>query len=82
MWHKEISVKYPTGEVVQIGDDVLIENGVTFGSVEHIIETDKDMAEWNVSEPGVILKSKPFGSVFWPIEKDDGSIIFVSRNST
>jgi hypothetical protein len=75
-------MNYGTGEKVQIGDDVLIENRRTTGEVQHIIETDDDMKNFNVNEKGVLLKSGPFGLVFWPIEYKDDPVVFVSRKNT
>ena len=75
-------MKYLSGEEIEVGDNVLIENRRTPGVVECVIETDQDMKEWNLDERGVLLKSLPFGSVFWPIEEKDDPVIFVSRGST
>ncbi len=75
-------MNYLTGEAVEIDDHVLIEHGMTPGIVEHIIESAKDMEEWNLDEQGVLLKSPPFGSVFWPIGEKDDPVIFVSRRNT
>lgn len=75
-------MKYLSGEEIEVGDNLLIENRRTPGIVECVIETDQDMKEWNLDEQGVLLKSPPFGSVFWPIEEKDDPVIFVSRGST
>jgi len=75
-------MKYFTGEEIQIGDNVFIENRRTQGVVKHIIETNNDMRNFNVEEKGVMLKSKPFGLVFWPIEYKDDPVVFESRKST
>lgn len=75
-------MKYLSGEEVHVGDNVLIENRHTAGVVEHIIESRRDLREWNVNEKGVLLASAPFGSLFWPIEKRDDPVKFVSRANT
>lgn len=75
-------MKYLSGEEIRLGDNVLIENGRTNGIVEYIIETESDMEEWNLEEKGVLLKSEPFGSVFWPIEEKNDPVVYVSRNNT
>ena len=75
-------MNYATGEQVQLGDEVLIENRGTKGIVEHIIQSEKDMKNFNVNEKGLMLKSKPFGLVFWPIEYKDDPIVFESRKNT
>ena len=50
-------MKYLSGEEIEVGDNVLIENRRTPGVVECVIETDQDMKEWNLDERGVLLKS-------------------------
>lgn len=75
-------MNYITGEPIQLGDNVLIENGRTTGTVEHIIQTDEDMKNFNVDEKGIMLKSEPFGLVFWPINYKDDPAKFHSRANT
>lgn len=75
-------MNYITGETVNLGDNVLIENRRTLGIVEHIIQTESDMKDFNVNEKGLMLKSKPFGLVFWPIDYKDDPIVFKSRKNT
>lgn len=74
-------MRYLSGEEIKVNDNVLIENRRTPGVVEYIIETDQDIKEWNINEQGVLLKSPPFGSVFWPIEGKDDPVVFVSRGN-
>ena len=59
-------MKYATGQDVNLGDEVKIEKGRTSAVVEVLIKTSQEMSIWNVDEPGVFLKSKPFGLVYWP----------------
>ena len=75
-------MNYLSGEEIQKGDNVLIENRRTPGVVEDIIETDEEMREWNLDEKGVLLASEPFGSVFWPLEEKDDPVVFISRANT
>lgn len=75
----EISVKYSTGEEICLNDHVLIEHRRTSGVVEHIIETEAQMREWNLDEQGVLIKSPAFGRVFWSIKHDNDPVIFLSR---
>lgn len=73
---------YLSGDKVLIGDNVLIERGVTLGVVIQIIESEKDMLAWQVTEPGLLIKSAPFGKVFWPLNDEVNPVIYVSRDST
>ncbi len=72
--------KYDDGTDVLVGDNVLIENGKTPGIVDLIITTEEEAKNINVDEVGIMLKSPPFGLVyfskFW-LEKDP--LRFVSR---
>lgn len=65
-----------TGEEVQVGDQVLIENGKTKGVVHSVIETPAQMQEWGVDEFGVLIESAPFGLVFWPSSEVDDPVVF------
>jgi hypothetical protein len=65
---------YATGEKVEVGDQVVIENGKTSGVIYAVVETDSDMKEWRVDEPGMLIESKPFGMVFWPISDIDDPV--------
>lgn len=74
-------MKYQSGEIIEVGDHVLIEHGKTPGIVEFVIESEKDIKLWDLDEAGVLLKSAPFGAVFWPIAEIDDPVIFVSRGT-
>lgn len=72
--------KYSDGSDVLVGDTVLIENGKTLGIIDHIITTEEEANTLNVDEVGVMLKSPPFGLVYFSkywLEKDP--LKFVSR---
>jgi len=75
-------MNYKTGEVVKIGDSVLIENGKTPGIVQAVIETENDMQEWGLDEKGISIESKPFGLVFWPASILEDPVIFKCRKNT
>ena len=64
---------------MKIGDSVLIEHGRTPGTITEVIES--QFKQWNVDEPGVMIKSAPFGLVFLPVSTfNEDPIVFVSRN--
>ena len=69
---------YATGEVIEVGDAVIIEHGRTPGTVRTIIDTQQLMDEWNVSEPGTLVEAEPFGIVFWP-QSDTVSPVRLTR---
>lgn len=58
---------YQDGTEIRAGDRVLIERRRTPGVVINVIESAASQAEWNVSEPGVMVESPPFGLVFLPV---------------
>lgn len=72
-------MRYPCGNPVRIGDPVLIESGRTSGVIEAVIETAEDMHEWQVDEPGVLIKSEPFGLVFWPTSNADPVVLAIRQ---
>jgi hypothetical protein len=75
-------MKYITGEEINIGDKVLIENGRTDGIVHAVVETFAQMQEWGVDEPGISIESAPFGLVFWPSSESEEPVIFKARSPT
>ena len=75
-------MKYSSGEEILVGDEVLIENRKTLGVIETIVETHEEMKEWNVEESGVLIKSAPFGLVFWPLTNTDDPVIFKKHGNT
>ena len=74
-------VRHADGTAVQVGDQVLIEHGRTPGIVEMVIVEPNDIAEFNVGEAGVMLLSRPFWRVFWPLDCPEDPVIFVERGS-
>jgi len=65
-----------------VGDSVLIERGRTRGTIIQVIEAAAELKQWNLQEPGVMIKSPRFGFVFLPISGfADDPIVFVSRNA-
>jgi hypothetical protein len=74
--------RYADGTEIQAGDSVMIENGRTPGTVVDVVSADR-VAEFNVDEAGVMIKSAPFGLVFIPVSMLDGEgIVFVERGET
>ncbi len=72
-------IAYQDGGEMKIGDSVLLEGGRTPGIITEVIE--KNFKQWNVDEPGVMIKSPPFGLVFMPVSTfADNPIVLVSRN--
>jgi len=64
---------YDDGTEVQVGDSVLLEHGRTPGVVTSIIVSEAEIKATNVDEPGIMLRSPPFGLVFlpkWSLETD------------
>jgi hypothetical protein len=55
---------YPDGSEILIGDAVLFEKGQSSGTIVAVIS--EELADWNVEEPGVMIKSAPSGLVFIP----------------
>jgi hypothetical protein len=75
-------ITYQDGTEMRVGDSVLIEHGRTPGTISELIESSVDEKQWNVDEPGVMIKSPPFGLVFLPISAlADDPITFVARNA-
>ena len=74
-------MQYQSGKTVEVGDAVRIENGKTPGVVIAIAESDVDMSQWNVQEPGLFIEAKPFGLVFWPLSDDDPVLHVASGES-
>ena len=64
-----------------VGDSVLIERGRTPGTIIEVIEDAVVLKQWNMAEPGIMIKSPRFGLVFLPVSSfADDPVVFVSRN--
>jgi hypothetical protein len=73
-------ITYQDGTEVKVGDSVLIEHQRTPGVVIQVIESASAQTQCNVEEPGIMLKSPPFGLVFWPASSfSEDPPVFVSR---
>jgi hypothetical protein len=59
---ESIVIVYKTGEVAMVGDRVV--DDTWSAVVEHVIASNKDIAEWGVKGPGLMLKTKEAGLVF------------------
>lgn len=57
---------YADGSSIKVGDSVLLDNGQTPGVVELVVLTAAEMQAIGVDEPGVMLRSPPFGLVYLP----------------
>jgi|GEM_PF-3077039 len=68
-------MQYKSGEIVELFDRVVIENGKKPGIVHAIVETHEEMKQWGVEEAGILLESKPFGIVFWPAS-EESAVLF------
>jgi hypothetical protein len=72
-------MNYLDGNEAMVGDAVTIEYGRTPATVVAVVEADR-LAEFNVSEPGLMLESAPFGLVYIPASMfDDQGLSFKSR---
>jgi hypothetical protein len=72
-------MEYKSGEKVNVGDPVSIENGRTPGNVKEVIETEQQMKDSGVTEQGVMISSKLFGLVFWPSSLEDDPVIYKGK---
>lgn len=72
-------MKYLTGEFIKVGDKILIEKGTLEAEVELVVDTQELKESIGVDEYGVMLKSEPFGLVFWPINELEDPLIYVSK---
>jgi hypothetical protein len=61
-----IELQYEDGSPIRVGDQVLIENGRTAAQVKELIVRPRQLVEWGVQQPGVMLESPPFGLLFIP----------------
>jgi hypothetical protein len=75
----DLPLRYPTGEIAETGDAVLIEHGRTPGQVDVVIVSIEQQQEWGLEEPGLMIKAQPFGLVFWPHSERIDPVKFVAR---
>ncbi|HEX4377876.1 MAG TPA: hypothetical protein VHZ99_12060 [Steroidobacteraceae bacterium] len=74
-------MNYLDGSEIVTGDAVLIEHGKTTGAVVAVVEKDR-MSEFNVDEPGVMIKAASVGLVYVPVSMfEDQGLRFKSRGS-
>jgi hypothetical protein len=75
-------ISYNDGREMRVGDRVRIEHGRTPAIVTDLIKLAEHRAQWNVTEPGVMLTSPPFGLVFIPLSTfADDPILFVAHGT-
>ena len=73
---------YSSGEVVRLGDRVLIHGEA--GEIEFIADPAENPDDWYVKEHGggiMVLEVKVFGRIFISKPKTDEHLTFVSRQS-
>lgn len=58
--------KYRDGTPMQEGDQVLIENGATKGTIKQLVISAEEQTQWSVPTPGVLVAAPPYGNVFLP----------------
>jgi hypothetical protein len=64
----------------QAGDAVLLAHGLDPGTVEAVLESPKDIENWNLDERDLMVRSQQTGLVFLPARcLDESEIRFVSR---
>ena len=73
-------IAYQDGTEMKVGDSVLIEHGRTPGVITELIESVAEQSDWTLDEPGIMIKSPPFGLVFIPVStlKED-PVVLVQR---
>jgi hypothetical protein len=73
-------IAYQDGMEMKVGDSVLIEDGSTPGVITELIESVSEQSQSNVDEPGIMIKSPPFGLVLIPVStfKED-PVVLVQR---
>jgi hypothetical protein len=75
-------ISYRDGTEIRVGDEVLLEGGKTPGTIVHVVHIEQ-IANFNVDEAGVMIKSAPFGLVFIPVSLiHEGELVFVRRSET
>lgn len=73
-------IRYQDGTEMKAGDSVLIEKGRTPGVIADLIESAAEQASCNAHEPGLMIKSSPFGLVFIPASTlTEDPVILVQR---
>lgn len=76
-------IGYADDTEVKVGDFVLIQDGMTPGTVYELIETPEQMERCRVKTPGILVDAIPDGLVFLPTDSfSDDPIVFVSRPKT
>ena len=72
-------MNYLDGSEIVTGDAVLIEYGKATGAVVAVVEQER-MAEFNVDEPGVMIKAASIGMFYIPVSMfEDQGLRFQSR---
>jgi hypothetical protein len=75
-------MNYSAGEIVEVGDSVVLEYAKTLGVVHAAIENPQEIEEWRLDEPGIMVEAEPFGLVFWPTSGTCDPVAFIARKCT
>ncbi|CAN5371163.1 hypothetical protein BH11PLA2_BH11PLA2_33440 [soil metagenome] len=74
-------ITYSDGTEAKIGDVVLYHDEQSI--VDTVIDSADEIADWGLSEQGVMLRNATFGLVFEPLAFfDQETLVFVSRRET
>lgn len=71
---------YPDHSEIQVGDSIRFDQGRNSGDIVAVIAG--DFAEYNVSEPGVMVKAQPFGLLFIPASRFAEQRVALERRGT
>ncbi len=58
--------EYKDGSDMQVGDQVLIEEGQTKGTIKQLVVTKEEQEQCTVPVGGVMVLAPPYGNVFLP----------------
>lgn len=73
-------IKYADGREVCVGDKVALHHARNKGVVTHILDSQSEIDDWNLEEPGLMIDTDCAGLVFYPKwSLTDDEIRLVSR---
>jgi hypothetical protein len=74
-------IKYPDGTHALAGDDIQFGAATNVGLVVAVVAD--DLADYNVREPGIMVRSSALGLVFIPAARfADNAVIFTQRGKS
>ena len=59
-------IRYIDSTPAEVGDAIFIDNGERMGRVFAVIESELDLCNWGVEEPGLMIESDYYGLLFVP----------------